>query len=145
VAVAESAAKSRLSLPAAAHKPLYLASAAKAIASAGLAHLTIDADLRTLEGCQKVFDSVSDKFNRCGILVCSAGATRAGNFTELPDQAWIDGYALVFWLVLESAANCFAAAASPRSASDPCRGRAPIGFQDGHKARKFKTASLPAH
>jgi 3-oxoacyl-[acyl-carrier protein] reductase len=74
-----------------------LASAAKTIASAGLAPLTIAADLRTLEGCQHAFDSVRDKFNRCNILVCSAGATRAGNFTELPDQAWIDGYALKFF------------------------------------------------
>ena len=71
-----------------------LASAAKTIASAGLAPLTIAADLRTLEGCQQAFDSVRDKFNRCDILVCSAGATRAGNFTELPDQAWIDGYGI---------------------------------------------------
>ena len=38
-----------------------------------------------------------DKFKRCDILVCSAGATRAGNFTELPDQAWVDGYALKFF------------------------------------------------
>ena len=71
-----------------------LASAAKTIAAAGLAPLTITADLRTLEGCQQAFDTVRDKFNQCHILVCSAGATRAGNFTELPDQAWIDGYAL---------------------------------------------------
>src|SRR5215472_13611008 len=75
----------------------HLASAAKTIASAGLAPLTITADLRTLEGCQQAFDAVRDKFNRCDILVCSAGATRAGNFTELPDQAWIDGYALKFF------------------------------------------------
>jgi NAD(P)-dependent dehydrogenase (short-subunit alcohol dehydrogenase family) len=53
--------------------------------------------LRTLDGCQHVFDSVKDRFDRCDILVCSAGATRAGNFTELPDQAWIDGYALKFF------------------------------------------------
>lgn len=59
-----------------------LSNAAKTIASAGLAPLTIAADLRTLEGCQQAFDAVRDKFNRCDILVCSAGATRAGNFTE---------------------------------------------------------------
>ncbi|MGB6284596.1 MAG: SDR family NAD(P)-dependent oxidoreductase [Xanthobacteraceae bacterium] len=40
-----------------------LASAAKTITSAGLAPLTITADLRTLEGCQQAFDSVRD--NRC--------------------------------------------------------------------------------
>lgn len=71
-----------------------LSAAAKTIAAGGSAPLAIAADLRTLEGCQQVFDKVRDQFNRCDILVCSAGATRAGNFVELPDQAWIDGYAL---------------------------------------------------
>jgi NAD(P)-dependent dehydrogenase (short-subunit alcohol dehydrogenase family) len=74
-----------------------LAAAAKTIAAGGAAPLAIAADLRTLEGCQQVFDGVKDRFNRCDILVCSAGATRAGNFVELPDQAWIDGYALKFF------------------------------------------------
>src|SRR6201987_2011080 len=60
-----------------------LASAAKTIAAAGLAPLTVTADLRTLEGCQQTFEVVRDQFNRCDILVYSAGATRAGNFTEL--------------------------------------------------------------
>ena len=74
-----------------------LAAAAKTIAAGGTAPLAIAADLRTLEGCQQVFDGVRERFNRCDILVCSAGATRAGNFAELPDQAWIDGYALKFF------------------------------------------------
>jgi len=74
-----------------------LAAAAKTIAAGGTAPLAIAADLRTLEGCQQVFDGVRERFNRCDILVCSAGATRAGNFVELPDQAWIDGYALKFF------------------------------------------------
>lgn len=74
-----------------------LADAAKTIAAAGAEPLPITADLRTLEGCQKVFDTVRDKFGRCDMLICSAGATRAGNFTELPDQAWVDGYALKFF------------------------------------------------
>jgi len=75
-----------------------LAAATKTIAAAGgPPPLPIAADLRTLEGCQQVFDQVKDRFNRCDILVCSAGATRAGNFVELPDQAWIDGYALKFF------------------------------------------------
>lgn len=34
---------------------------------------------------------------RCDIPVCSAGATRAGNFVDLPDEAWMDGYALKFF------------------------------------------------
>src|SRR5262249_32307098 len=90
-----------------------LAAARKTIAAAGPVPLAISADLRTLDGCQHVFDSVKDKFNRCDILVCSAGA---GNFTELPDQAWIDGYALkffgcvrmcrLFWPMLKAAQGC---------------------------------------
>ncbi|MBN8934744.1 MAG: SDR family oxidoreductase [Rhizobiales bacterium] len=59
-----------------------LAAAAKTIAAAGAAPFAIAADLRTLDGC---------------ILVNSAGATRAGNFVDLPDEAWMDGYALKFF------------------------------------------------
>jgi 3-oxoacyl-[acyl-carrier protein] reductase len=71
-----------------------LAVASKTIAQAGLAPLIVEADLRSLDGCRRVFDTVKEKFNRCDILVCSAGATRAGNFVDLPDEAWLDGYAL---------------------------------------------------
>jgi len=74
-----------------------LAAASKTIAAVGPTPLAVVADLRKLEGCQQVFDNVKDKFNRCDILVCSAGATRAGNFTDLPDEAWMDGYALKFF------------------------------------------------
>src|SRR6516164_5269939 len=93
-----------------------LARAAKTIAATGPAPLAITADLRTLDGCQRVFDDVRGRFNRCDTLICSAGATRAGNFTELPDQAWIDGYALkffgcvrmcrLFWLMLKATQGC---------------------------------------
>ena len=40
---------------------------------------------------------VQEKFGRCDVLVNSAGATRAGNFVDLPDEAWMDGYALKFF------------------------------------------------
>ena len=75
-----------------------LAAATKTIAAAkGPAPLAITADLRKLEGCQQAFNTVKEKFNRCDVLVNSAGATRAGNFVDLPDEAWIDGYALKFF------------------------------------------------
>jgi len=75
-----------------------LAKTAKAISDAGgLAPLTIAADLRTLAGCEQVFKAVNDKFKRCDILVNNAGATRAGNFFELPDEAFTDGFALKFF------------------------------------------------
>ena len=70
------------------------AASATIAAAGGPAPLAIAADLRTLDGCRQVFDTVKQKFNRCDILVCSAGATRAGNFVDLPDEAWLDGYAL---------------------------------------------------
>jgi NAD(P)-dependent dehydrogenase (short-subunit alcohol dehydrogenase family) len=75
-----------------------LAAAAKGIAAGGGQEpMTVAADLRTLAGCQKVFDSVKSRFNRCDILVNSAGATKAGNFLELSDEIWLDGYALKFF------------------------------------------------
>jgi NAD(P)-dependent dehydrogenase (short-subunit alcohol dehydrogenase family) len=91
-----------------------LAAATKTIAAAGgPAPLAITADLRKLEGVQQVFDAVKAKFGRCDILVNSAGATKAGNFVDLPDEAWMDGYALklfgcvrmcrAFWPMLKSA------------------------------------------
>ena len=91
-----------------------LAAATKTIAAAsGPAPFAITADLRKLEGVQQVFTTVKDKFGRCDILVNSAGATRAGNFVDLPDEAWMDGYALklfgcvrmcrAFWPMLKTA------------------------------------------
>jgi 3-oxoacyl-[acyl-carrier protein] reductase len=90
-----------------------LAAASKTIAAVGPTPLAVAADLRKLEGCQQVLDNVKEKFNRCDILVCSAGATRAGNFTDLPDEAWMDGYTLklfgcvrmcrLFWPMLKAA------------------------------------------
>src|SRR5882762_10329374 len=81
-------------------------------AAGGPAPLAITADLRKLEGCQQAFNTVKEKFNRCDVLVNSAGATKAGNFVDLPDEAWMDGYALklfgcvrmcrLFWPMLKA-------------------------------------------
>ena len=54
------------------------------------------ADLRTLEGCQAVFDAQSKAFNSCDILVHSAGATKGGVFPDQDDTDFIDGFALKF-------------------------------------------------
>lgn len=55
------------------------------------------ADLRQLEGCEKVFRLVETRHGRCDVLVNSAGATRAGSFLDLPDELWGDGFALKFF------------------------------------------------
>ena len=89
-----------------------LAKAAKEMAS-GPAPATVASDLRTLAGCEALFKAVCDRFNRCDVLVNNAGATRRGNFFELPDGAFVDGFALkyfaavrlsrLFWPLLKAA------------------------------------------
>lgn len=54
-------------------------------------------DLSTLDGCQALFDAVKQAHGRCDILVNSAGATKAGNFLDQPDEVWQDGFALKFY------------------------------------------------
>jgi 3-oxoacyl-[acyl-carrier protein] reductase len=75
-----------------------LAEGAKAVAAAGgPAPMTIAGDLRQLSACEQVFTRVNERFKRCDVLVNNAGATRGGNFFELPDAAWTDGFALKFF------------------------------------------------
>ena len=75
-----------------------LAEGAEAVAAAGGPEaMTIAGDLRTLDACEQVFEKVERRFKRCDVLVNNAGATRGGNFFELPDTAWTDGFALKFF------------------------------------------------
>jgi 3-oxoacyl-[acyl-carrier protein] reductase len=75
-----------------------LAAATRAIAESSgsrvLEPMTVTADLRELAGCEAVAAIVRERCKHCDILVNNAGATQAGNFLDLPDSAWIDGYAL---------------------------------------------------
>jgi len=73
-----------------------LAAAAKAVAAAGPEPMTVAGDLRKLDACEQLFKRVNERFHRCDVLVNNAGATRAGNFTELADELWLDGFALKF-------------------------------------------------
>ena len=73
-----------------------LAQAAKTVAAAGAAPMTVAADLRTLAGCEQVFAAVNGRHKHCDVLINCAGATRAGDFLNLPDDAWLDGFALKF-------------------------------------------------
>ena len=74
-----------------------LAAAADAVAAQGSRPLTVAGDLRTLAACEQLFARVNDSFGRCDVLVNNAGATRAGNFLELADETWLDGFALKFF------------------------------------------------
>ena len=82
----------------AASNPTNLADGAKVvIAAGGPPPMTVAADLRTLKGCEQVFAEVNARFGRCDILINNAGATRGGDFFALPDDAFIDGFALKFF------------------------------------------------
>jgi NAD(P)-dependent dehydrogenase (short-subunit alcohol dehydrogenase family) len=89
-----------------------LAKAAKEMPG-GPAPMTVAGDLRQLAACEALFKAVNDKFKRCDVLVNNAGATKAGDFFQLPDDAFIDGFALkyfaavrlsrLFWPLLKAA------------------------------------------
>ena len=82
----------------AASNPANLAEGAKVvIAAGGPPPMIVAADLRTLKGCEQVFAEVNARFGRCDILINNAGATRGGDFFALPDDAFIDGFALKFF------------------------------------------------
>ena len=82
----------------AASSPANLAAAAGEIAAnATLPPHVCATDLRDPEGCETVFRFVADHHGRCDVLVNSAGATRAGAFLGLGEEAWQDGFALKFF------------------------------------------------
>src|SRR5262245_62638839 len=95
-AVAQAFAREGASLVLAASSPANLAAAAETMKSGGAAPMTVAGDLRKLDACEHLFNTVSERHGRCDILVNSAGATRAGAFLDLPDDAWGDGFALKF-------------------------------------------------
>lgn len=96
-AVAEAFARAGATTVLASSNPANLAEAVRAIGGSGPQPVTCAADLRTAEGCRAVHDLVRERFGRCDILVNSAGATRAGAFLDLSDEAWEDGFALKFY------------------------------------------------
>lgn len=89
-----------------------LAKAAKEM-NGGPAPMTFAGDLRQLAACEALFKAVHDRFKRCDVLINNAGATQAGDFFKLPDEAFIDGFALkyfaavrlsrLFWPLLKAA------------------------------------------
>ena len=81
----------------ASRSPANLAQGAEIIGKAGAAPVTAALDLRNLADCEKLHALVQERFGRCDILINNAGATRAGNFLDLTDEHWIDGFALKFF------------------------------------------------
>ncbi len=96
--IAEAFAREGAQTVLAAATPATLAAAAGAIkAAGGLEPLTVAGDLRQLASCEALHRAVQDRFGRCDVLIHSAGATKAGAFVEMPDDAWRDGFDLKFF------------------------------------------------
>src|ERR1700686_980101 len=73
-----------------------LDSALRAIDKAGGAAASMALDLRVPDSPQRLADFAVDKFKRIGIVVNNAGATKRGEFTQLTDEDWADGFVLKF-------------------------------------------------
>ena len=75
-----------------------LAEAQQAIAAATGRRVEICAtDLRSPQGCQAAVGALEHAFGRLDVLVNNAGATQSGDFFQLDDATWEDGFALKFY------------------------------------------------
>ena len=54
-------------------------------------------DLRDAKAAQAVVDATMKKFGAIDLLVNNAGATKRGDFFELTDEDWADGFSLKFF------------------------------------------------
>ena len=96
-AIAASFARAGAQTVLAASSQANLDKAAAEIGNSGPKPLTYAADLKTLAACEGLHKFVSEKHGRCDVLVNNAGATRSGNFLEMPDEAFHDGFALKYY------------------------------------------------
>ena len=59
--------------------------------------LVLPVDLRKADAAATVVDATMKRFGRIDLLVNNAGATKRGDFFELTDADWEDGFALKFF------------------------------------------------
>jgi 3-oxoacyl-[acyl-carrier protein] reductase len=112
-AIAQSFARAGAQTVLAASSQANLDAAAATIGNSGPKPLTLAGDLKTLQACEALHAFVQEKLGRCDVLVNNAGATRSGNFLDMPDAAFHDGFALkyfacvrlckLFWPMLKAA------------------------------------------
>jgi len=70
--------------------------AAEAEAAGGMA-LSVTVDLRTANSPAALVGATLDAYGAIDIVVNNAGATKRGDFLELTDADWLDGFALKFF------------------------------------------------
>jgi 3-oxoacyl-[acyl-carrier protein] reductase len=62
--------------------------------------LIIPADLRLPEAATQVIDETIHRFGKLDLLVNNAGATKRGDFLDLTDEEWKDGFDLKFYATM---------------------------------------------
>lgn len=75
-------------------------------------------DLREADAAAKLIDQVRREFGMLDILVNNAGATKRGDFLNLTDADWEDGYALKFFAPCPACARRLAAAQGAARCAD---------------------------
>ena len=70
--------------------------AAEAEAAGGMA-VAVAIDLRTADSPAALVKAALDAYGAIDIVVNNAGATKRGDFLELTDADWVDGFALKFF------------------------------------------------
>jgi NAD(P)-dependent dehydrogenase (short-subunit alcohol dehydrogenase family) len=74
-----------------------LSKAVAGIVAEGGAATAFAADLRTVETPAALVRAALEAYGAIDIVVNNAGATRRGDFLEMPDADWVDGFALKFF------------------------------------------------
>jgi 3-oxoacyl-[acyl-carrier protein] reductase len=67
------------------------------IARAGGRALALAVDLREMDAAKRVLEFSIGNYSQIDIVVNNAGATKRGEFLELTDEDWADGFALKFF------------------------------------------------
>lgn len=80
-----------------ARDPVALAAAVREITGAGGQAASLAADLRLADAPSRLAEFARQKFGPIDIVVNNAGATKRGEFGELSEEDWADGFALKFF------------------------------------------------
>src|SRR5205823_7542864 len=70
--------------------------AVREIESSGGSAVAVALDLRAPESAPKLVSAALDSFGEIDIVVNNAGATKRGEFEDLTEEDWADGFALKF-------------------------------------------------
>jgi NAD(P)-dependent dehydrogenase (short-subunit alcohol dehydrogenase family) len=79
------------------HRDLLASAVLEITESTGIEGACLPLDLRTPEAPRQLAEFALQTFGRIDIVVNNAGATKRGEFEELTEEDWTDGYALKFF------------------------------------------------